>query len=398
MKIVIKVSEGMTALGVPEERKARIPEKYRRYLNVRIGEYLHLEAKNGSAVSLLIRPAFFVDASEDENMVYLSQNTFDALDVAETITEIEVVEGITLGCDPECLILDSNNKVVSACDHGIGSKVTDVGHDGLLLEFRPAPSVSEEEVVYNLYNLVIKARHLINYSSTIPNPNDVRLVAKSYHDKVSVGFHLHFGIPSALIDRRLPTSYAANQIVKALDYYLAIPSLLIEGDDFMRRTAIHIPYGKPGEYRLEYPTLEYRVLGGHIMRHPVLALGALAIGSMVVEDVVSRIKICTNNFTDYSKIGSHEDLKALYPNIPADPMDVCKALCQKTPDMAHRYMDNILKDYEFMLTHYKHAHNMIMFINYALSKRPLSDDIEITWRTYYEQKQQGQMEVYQASN
>lgn len=395
MKIVIKVSEEMSSLSHVEDMVARIPESYRVHLNVSPGEFLHLRTKDGRAISLLIRPAFFINAIEDENAVYLTRSTFAKLNVDEVITEIEIVEGITLGCDPECLILDSDNHVVSACDNGIGNKVSDVGHDGMLLEFRPAPSIVEQTVVDNLFNLVLKAREIIN--SQIKNPNDVRLVAKSYHELVSVGFHLHFGIPSVLIDRRLPTAYAANQIVKALDYYLAIPCMLLEGDDHTRRTAIHVPYGKPGEYRLEYPTLEYRVLGGHLMRHPVLALGALATGAMVVEDVVSRIKVCTRDFTDYSKINTHEGLRALYPNMPADPMDVCRALCQKTPDMAQRYMDKILKDYEFMLTYRKHAHNMVMFINYALSRRPLDDDIEITWRTYYEQKQQGQMAIHQAS-
>jgi len=356
-----------------------------------------LKTKAGKTISLLVQPALFIDAENYELTMYVTRQTFAQLDMEEMAVEIDTVEGITLGCDPECIIMGADNRVVSACDKGIGSKTTDVGHDGMLLEFRPEPSLYEEEVVHNLYNLILKARDIINDSHTIENPNGVRLVARSYYDKLSVGFHIHFGIPKELINTQVPTIFAANQIVKALDYYLAVPCVLLEGDDYVRRSAIHIPYGKPGEYRLENPTLEYRVLGGHILRHPTLALGALAIGAMVVEDAVSRIRVFTNDYKDFEKLQSHEEFRGLYPNLPKDPMDVCKALCRKSQDLARGYIVNIFKDYEFMLTHKTHAHNITAFIECIMSNRPISDDIEINWRTYYEQKQQGQMEIHQAS-
>ncbi|RLI56704.1 MAG: hypothetical protein DRO87_07770 [Candidatus Thorarchaeota archaeon] len=396
MKVRIKVSALMTDFPSAEKRSMRIPRKYREHLRVELGEYLHLKTKAGKTISLMVKPAFFVDAQDDEMFAYVGRQTFEQLDMEETAVEIDTVEGITLGCDPECIIMDSNGKVVPACDHGIGSKTTSVGHDGMLLEFRPAPSVYEEEVVDNLYNLVLRARNIINDKHTL-NPNDVRLVARSHYDKVSVGFHIHFGIPRELINTAVPIIYAVNQIVKALDYYLAIPCVILEGDDYIRRSAIHIPYGKPGEYRLEYPTLEYRVLGGHLMRHPILALGALAIGAMVVEDAVSRIRVLTNNYKECEKLRLHKAFRGLYPNLPKDQMDVCKAVCGRSQDLARKHIVNILNDYEFMLTHKTHAHNITAFIESIMSNRQFGDDVEINWRTYYEQKQQGQMEIHQAS-
>ena len=395
MKVNIKISEVMTSLKHTEHRTIRIPKSYRTHLHVEAGEFIHLRTKAGKTLSLVVKPAFFADACEMSETSFVTKETFNRLDMEETAVEIDTVEGITLGCDPECIMMDSAGRVLSACNHNIGTKTTDVGQDGMLLEFRPAPSLHEEEVVNNLYKLVIKARDIINMSRTIPDPNNVRLVARSHYDKVSVGFHLHFGIPRELINRQLPTIYAVNQIVKALDYYLAVPCVLLEGDDYIRRSAIHIPYGKPGEYRLEYPTLEYRVLGGHLMRHPILALGAMAIGAMVVEDAVSRIRIFTDNYTNCERLSSHNEFRELYPNLPEDPMDVCRALCRQSVDRARQYTASILKDYEFMLTHRAHAHNIVAFVEYIMSNRHISDDIEINWRTYYEQ--QRQMEIYQAS-
>lgn len=398
MKVNIRISEVMTSLRHTEHRTIRIPKAYRDHLHIEAGEFIHLRTKSGKTISLVVRPAFFVDACEMVETSFVTKETFNRLDMEEMAVEIDTVEGITLGCDPECIIMDPAGRVLSACTHNIGTKTTDVGQDGMLLEFRPAPSLHEEVVVNNLYKLVLKARDIINMSRTINDPNSVRLVARSYYDKVSVGFHLHFGIPRELINRQIPTIYAVNQIVKALDYYLAVPCMLLEGDDYIRRSAIHIPYGKPGEYRLEHPTLEYRVLGGHLMRHPILALGAMAIGAMVVEDAVSRIRIFTDNYTNCERLSSHNEFRELYPNLPEDPMDVCKALCRQSVDRARKYIASILKDYEFMLTHKVHAHNIVAFVDHIMSNKQISDDIEINWRTYYEQQQQGQMEVHQASS
>lgn len=397
MRIEIKVSETMCGLKHSERRFARVPKRYRRALNIIAGEYLHLKTPSGKTLSLVIKPAFRVDAIDNEMCVYVTQETFGMLDIDDrNVANLEAVEGITLGCDPECVLMEnSTGKTIKAYEKELGTKSTDVGHDGVLLEFRPIPSVSEDVVTDNLYNLIIKARHMINKSNRIHNANNVRISARSYYDKVSVGFHIHFGIPEELINRQIPVIFAVNQIVKALDYYLAIPCVILEGEDNIRRTAIHIPYGKPGEYRLEYPTLEYRVLGGHILKHPVITRGALALAATIVEDVVSRIKICTHNYTDYNGINNHNDLIRLYPNMPKDSNDIYKALCQKTPHLAFRYFDSILKDIEFMLTFKKHSENIKELINCILSKSQINDDIEQNWREYYhEQKQQGQMAVH----
>jgi len=397
MRIELKVSEVMCGLKHSERKFARVPEKYRRSLNVKVGEYLHLKTLSGETMSLVVKPAFRVDVMDDEMCVYMTQETFNSLDTSnEDVTELKAVDDITLGCDPECVIMEaSTGKIIKAYEKDLGNKFTDVGYDGVLLEFRPMPSTSENVVTDNLCKLIIKARHMINTSHRIRDANDVKLSARSYYDKTSVGFHIHFGLPKELINKQVPVIFAVNQIVKALDYYLAIPCVIIEGEDNTRRTAINIPYGKPGEYRLEYPTLEYRVLGGHILKHPVITKGVLALSATIIEDVVSRIKICTHNYTDYSSINSHNDLLDLYPNMPKDPGDIYKAICHRTPRLALSHLDSILKDIEFMLTFRKHDNNIKGLINCILSKTRMSDDIEQNWREYYhEQKQQRQMAVH----
>jgi len=48
--------------------------------------------------------------------------------------------------------------------------------------------------------------------------------------------------------------------------------------------------------------------GGSLLRHPILTRGVLGLGAVVIEDIISRIKICTDSFENLEHMSSRKDL------------------------------------------------------------------------------------------
>jgi hypothetical protein len=211
----------------------------------------------------------------------------------------------------------------------------------------------------------------------------------------TAGFHLHFGIPARMLGKKPEKEAVARQMTKALSYYIGIPSMIIEGrNDYIRRCSIDVAYGKPMDFRLDNKTLEYRVLGGHNMRHPMLARGILALGAVVMEDLISRIRICTDSFINLKSMSSHADLISIYPHA-LHWFELTRTICVKEVNTALQHMDRIIEDVRSMVGFAKRAEAIENYFRCAVEGVEFNNDIETNWGGCYE-RQQGKMDFYQA--
>jgi hypothetical protein len=387
--------------GKSDEGAIRMPRDFRELYGFRLHEFVTLKSVIGSTVTLLIARAHAEDANRDSLTTYVTQNAFDTLktkDVKEEIQEVELVEGITLGCDPEFFLVDPQGHLVVATR--FFRKMAPVGYDGKMVEIRPAPSTNEKIVVDNMMMLIERARVQLNANPAIMNnginypPDAIRMVAASSYKGESAGFHLHFGLPEPLLGKYPHNKeMLARQIIKALDFYVGVPSIIPEGNtDYFRRVFPASSYGKPGNFRLSNRTLEYRVPGGNLLRHPILTKGLIGLGAVVVEDIVSRIKEVTNDFSDLKMMIPDDALRLLYPNIPHVDV-IYQSIVAPTTTVAEGNMKGITEDVRKMVGYGRRSETLETFFKYILDKRQFTNDIENNWRSYYHERQQRKMDV-----
>ncbi len=378
MEIPIKVSKSMDEMGTVDRRIARASRKFRERYDIGIGDVINLKSTDTTPISLKIEPGIENDTNEDEYSVFVTSAIFNLLHVANVEDNtIEVVDNITLGCDPELFLVDADIGTVINAGRFF-SKNGQVGHDGLLLELRPDPSISEQEVVDNIRNLLLQARSKIIDAWGFANGNKVNLLAASHYDGLTAGFHLHFGLPNQLLGGNIDAGPFAHRLIRILDYYVGIPSVIPERDDSVRRCAPYISYGKPGQHRLDYRTLEYRVPGGYLLRSPVLATGLLGLGALVIEDVVSRIKKITNNFTNLAIMSSEEDLKGVYPTLPLIE-EIFKSICNDDITEALGYINTIYKDVQKMVGYGRRKTSIDPFFTAILNDVQFDSNIASSW-------------------
>lgn len=374
-----------------EDRVIRIPLENRNVLGIEIGSFMSFKGKKKDVVTLQVVNAFYEDVVEDPLVAYVSSDTFEKLNIKPkiNIVDIELINGITLGCDPEIFLVDkTTRKIVKAGK--FFRRWTQVGFDGDMLEIRPSPSTDELVLLDNIYNLILSARNTLNNSDLGKN---CLMLGVSHYETFAAGFHLHFGLPNAILGRRPGVRLLAMQIVNALDYYVGIPSIIPEGHvDSYRRTVQYLDYGKPGNFRVDHRTLEYRVPGGYLMRHPTLTLGLISIGALVVEDIISRVKLCTNGFANIDKITTHEDIVEIYPHI-LDTDDLWTTICSTNTDKANKHLETIELDFEKMIGWKKRELYIKQFLSCIKNKVAFTENIEDNWRNFYNEEQLQQMVV-----
>ena len=284
------------------------------------------------------------------------------------------------------------------------NKWGETGYDGLMLELRPHHSTREDVVVNNLWNLIQRSRGIIDkriakggwnkfYGYT---GNPLMITAVSAYRQLTVGFHLHYGLPKELLG--WPKRFIANQIVKVMDYYVGIPAIVPEQDvDVHRRTVPYMAYGKPGDYRIDNRTLEYRVAGGSLMRAPILARGIMALGAVVMEDITSRIRHATDGFVDLDVMTTDEDIRKIYPKLPA-AMTIFSTICSPSIAPAERMLVTIRKDVEKMVGYRRRASSIDAYFDAIENHVNFSPDVEENWGRYYHgQRQSGQVDVLRSS-
>lgn len=200
----------------------------------------------------------------------------------------------TLGADPELFIFNrSNNKIVSSIGiipgvkgkpwrsndmpEGFGLEI-----DNILAEFNIPPCKTKKEWVENInymkdyirsyvrrinpdYDILCKASEYVDYDQlTSPESQlfgcsvDYNAYTKAPNPKPegdktnlrSTGCHIHVGYDDPEVDRSV-------ELVKYMDLYVGVPSLLFDKDVDRRKL-----YGKAGCFRLTDYGVEYRVLSG----------------------------------------------------------------------------------------------------------------------------------------
>jgi hypothetical protein len=258
------------------------------------------------------------------------------------------------------------------------SKYGEVGNDGALIEFRPTPSVSERTVTLNIAKLIRKARYIIERCNT--NRQIVILSALSFKG-LTAGFHLHYGLPARLLNigTRTPQWRIATLMTDAFDYYIGVPSIIPEGnEDHARRSTKYIRYGKPGEFRLDNSTFEYRLPGGINLRHPTLTCGLLALGAVVVEDLVSRLNTSTDYFSKLEEIGTREDIKMLYPNLPTTEQ-LCAIICNPNIAPAKKHLQLIREDVRKMVGYKERESVLEYYFNCLEQDLKYNNNLEANW-------------------
>ena len=116
-------------------------------------------------------------------------------------------------------------------------------------------------------------------------------------------------------------------------------------------------------------------------------------GALVIEDMISRIKVCTNNFMEIEKVATHADITELYPHLP-DIKELLSTICSTSTKNANKHLNTIEADFEEMLGWKKRETYIKQFINSIRNNTTFTDDIEHNWGEFYNAKQHRQMVVH----
>ena len=217
MEIPIKISQRMTSAqgkdAINEAKYIRIPSDLRRLSDISIGDSLTLKTNDGRYVLVSVQAAYEEDVKDDSISAYITEYLHALVSTGGDGIEVKLVDGITLGCDPELMVIDRNTGNLVSAQYFLGlTKWKQVGYDGLLLELRPGPSTDEAIVIDNIYNLMLEARRHLNTCTAFPNlmmagisafkgkaavaMNAATKIALFNHaTELTAGFHVHFGLP-----------------------------------------------------------------------------------------------------------------------------------------------------------------------------------------------------------
>ena len=193
---------------------------------------------------------------------------------------------ITVGCDPEVFLRDPKTaKIVPSTGLVGGSKddprIVDCGafqEDNVMAEINTTPANSEDEFVHNVTTVLQQLRECVAPLELLIEPYvfldadiegraanmfgcspDYNVYTGEENPPIDAGVagrmrtasgNIHIGFPEA--DDH--PAYRSN-VIRALDIYLGMPSVLFEKDGERRRL-----YGKAGAYRPTPYGVEYRVL------------------------------------------------------------------------------------------------------------------------------------------
>lgn len=391
MEINVKISKNMDELGEKEDYYIRIPKILMDSLSVDVDDELTLESLDGGDLPLIVKESFTEDSGLSLRCAYVTTKTNGLLKLNKTI--VERVDNLLIGCDPEFFLVHRpSESIINGAIYFSNATNRQVGSDGPLMELRPHPNLDSYKVVENIRNLLISAKKRIISNKHISDNygiENILMVGSSYYNKLSAGFHVHFGIPPSMLDTSsIDVKTAVNQISNILDYYVGIPSVLPEHMvDSNRRTRTEVSYGKPGDWRLQFPTFEYRVPGGFLLSDPVLTKGLLSMSWVIMDDILARLKICTNNFQHIGILNSSKKSKELYPNMVADRHKIYQVICNYDPKNTAKIVDKIFYDMEEMVSFEKEKIPLINFYNRVMSGSLCTHNIEENWGLRNEPKE-----------
>lgn len=398
--INIKISEIMSQdNGVYEEEDniIRIPKVLREQMGLSIGQDITLTSVRGAPIILTINPAYKADADTDNNYCYVSGTIFNLINITNQY-QIKKIDSITLGCDPEFFLVDNKTRQLLRAS-SFFKKWGEIGHDGMLAELRPKPAINPAILTDNLYELITQTRQILNLNLNSYDPNRITMFGASSYDTglqqafghgtnihATAGFHLHFGLPKELLGSTAETISAMCKISNVMDYYVGIPAILAEqASDYKRRNNTCVSYGKPGDFRLDNRTFEYRVPGGSLLRHPALTYGLINLGSFVITDVVNKLKGETNDFKDISTDKIDIAIGKFYPEVP-DLNTLFNIMCSPNVLGAEKLTGGILKNLSNMIDFGEKEKDILSFFDTIKNSKHINNNIEANWRKTYDSK------------
>ena len=399
MELPIEISKIMNKESATnfsyENRVIRIPAVCREKYKLKLHDFITLRDHKDGLMTLQIVEAYREDVLINPSVAFVTEEIYNRLYLTTTeFKEIHRVKGITLGCDPELYLVDKlTTNIVSA--NRFFEKYGAVGNDGLLMEIRPMPSIDVKELTTNIHNLLLQGRAMLNKRS---EGSRIALIAAShYKSGVTAGFHLHYGLPTRLLGRNYNLSVVARLMVMVLDYYVGVPSIIAEGkEDALRRTLSYVKYGKPGGYVLDNRTLEYRLPGGYMLRHPILSEGLIALGITVVEDIVSRLHICTDRFMNLTEMKTLDDMNHLYPNLP-EINSLYHYICNTDDAPARGQLDAIITDVKQMVGYNERVQYLEPLFRVLTEKIKFNNNIEENWRNYINEEQSEKLDFFSST-
>ncbi|MDD4996368.1 MAG: hypothetical protein PHW15_02780 [Patescibacteria group bacterium] len=186
---------------------------------------------------------------------------------------------ITIGCDPEFELFDSNGVLMVREDLNVDGRLQNkIGADGhgMQLELRPNPSTDPKDVVDDLINLFGSVAHL-------------KVSTKG--DQEPLGGHIHFGAPTG----KALTKY--TELVRVLDHFIGNHFHTLDG------RARH-GYGENGDIRYQPWGFEYRTPPAAIFTTKEIAYITLKLAknlaeTIVEKDIVADIKVSLDDLKQF---------------------------------------------------------------------------------------------------
>lgn len=345
-----------------------LPQKMREEMGVLVGQFLQIRGKE----DLVLEVGRNLDVFHEH--AYVSPENFEK--IKGQSVEFKILD-VTLGCDPEFFIMWGSTNISAATYLPYSGEI---GADGNLGELRPMYGRHEDTVVGNLAKLIARIPASMKRSTWARGfPDDgsqFDFLAHSFFRGVYAGFHVHLGIPPEILNTRKDFSRAAmNHLVQSLDWNVSVPLVPLESDHGRRLSGGK--YGRPGDYRPSNITLEYRTPGAFYLRTPKLARGLLGLCLMVTENVVSRMKVASNNFVNLHKL-SKSDLHEIMP-IP-EPKTIKGTLLARDPITAQSHLYQIQKNLSTLPTYGKHREAVEGFFSEVEAHRVPGANLLRNWR------------------
>ena len=374
----IKVSDKMTQNK--EDSYIRLSSTLRNQLNVEVGTKIPFTNTQNETVFLCVEKLYNEDADSDD-FCYISEVTFKKINIESTL-KIDNLN-ITLGCDPELFIVNRDNKRILKA-YLFLKHDGEIGSDGMVAELRPPPGKNSTEVTANLYKLILQFREILD-KNKIYMPSKLMMYAASSHTDLTAGFHVHHGhLPDRIIDPEyFHTVPVIEQVVRVMDYFVGVPAIIAEGTtDSYRRTNTAVSYGKSGDYRTDNRTLEYRVPGGILLKHPVLTQGILALSSVVIRDIISKIKLISSDFKFNYWASNTSQINSLYSTLP-NPITVSKIISSKYVNNAKQRVKGIRETVSNMINFKEEEDAINNFFDCLPTSQCIDNDIEKNWINYF---------------
>lgn len=281
---------------------------------------------------------------------------------------------VTLGCDPEFLLVGKNGKVCRA--EGVLTDVLgSIGNDGALGEFRPAPGKDEHEVTENLRALIKKLPSIID--SKFPMPGVLHAEGHSEKQNCPCGFHIHMGAPRPLTTRAaLGSPKFLASFATALDFFVGIPGLILEQSD-LRRLGDG-KYGKAGDVRTStFGTIEYRSLGGFHLRHPDYTKGILALAQCASKDILTHMEGVSCGWAYLSTVSGFDTLQNKY-GLP-NKEDILDAFSSPGKGKALHMLESVINVVSSLENYKEHKESIDNFLTLVINNTIYSPKLQDNW-------------------